>query len=69
MITVKWLLPARKMWHFFMAHATARHSNSITAYLLSVSVKNLDPACTSFHSESFSSDFCMSRNPSPSVLA
>ena len=67
MTTVKWSIPARNMLHFLTAHATARHSNSITAYLLSVSVKNLDPACTRFQSESF--DFCMSRNPSPSMLA
>ena len=31
-ITVKWLMPARKMLHF--AQATARHSCSMTAYLL-----------------------------------
>jgi hypothetical protein len=45
-ITVKWLRPARKRWHFLMAQATAKHSGSITVYLLSVSVRKRDPACT-----------------------
>ena len=41
---VKWSNPERKMLHFFTAQATARHSSSMTVYLLSVSVRNLDPA-------------------------
>ena len=64
-INVKWLMPARKMLHFLMAQATARHSSSMTAYLLSVSVRNRDPACIVFHS---SADFWRRTNPNPSVV-
>lgn len=68
-MTVKCSMPARKMLHFLMAHATAKHSSSMTAYLLSVSVRNRDPACTILHSLVPSVDFCRSTNPIPKVLA
>ncbi len=42
-MTVKWPIRAGKTWHFLMAHATA---GILIRSLLSVSVKNLDLACT-----------------------
>ena len=57
------------MLHFLMAQATVRHSSSMTAYLLSVSVRNRDPVCTVFHSSLLSADFWRRTNPNPSVLA
>ena len=68
-MTVKCSMPARKMLHSSMPHATARHSSSITAYLLPASVRNWDPACTVFHSLVPSVDFCRSTNLIPKVLA
>ncbi len=69
--TVKWLRPARKRWHFLMAQATAKHSSSITAYmyLLSVSARNCDSACTTRQSELFSDGFWRRRKTNPRVLA
>ena len=67
-MTVKCSMPARKILHSSMPHATARHSSSITAYLLSASVRNRDPACTVFHSLVPSVDFCRSINLIPKVL-
>ena len=40
--TVKWSSPERKSWHFLTAQATAKHSSSMTMYLVSVSVRNVD---------------------------
>ena len=36
--------PTRNSLHLMMAHETARSSNSMIAYLDSVSERNLDPA-------------------------
>ncbi len=69
MITMKCSSLCRNRLHFLIAHATAKHSSLITAYLLSASVRNLDPACTIFHSVSQPGVFCRSINPIPSVLA
>ena len=67
--TVKWLMPARKLLHFLMAQETARHSSSMTAYLLSVSVRNRDLLAQSSISFLLSADFWRRTNPNPSVLA
>ena len=42
--TVKCGRPARKSLHLVMAQDTARSSNSMMAYLDSVSERNLEPA-------------------------
>ena len=68
-MTVKCSIPARKMLHLLMAHATARHLSSITVYLLSASIRNRDPACTVLHSLVPLVDFCRSTNPISKVLA
>ena len=44
--TMKWGRPARKIWHFLVAQATARSSSSMTAYRYSASDRNLEPAWT-----------------------
>ena len=66
---VKWPSPARKRWHFLMAQATARHSSSMTAYRVSASVRNLEPACTTLQSELLLVGFWRRRKPKPRVLA
>jgi hypothetical protein len=52
-----------------MAQATAKHSSSITAYLLSVSVRKRDPACTTRQSAVLSVRRWRRRKPNPKVLA
>ena len=54
---------------FLIAQATARHSSSTIAYLLSVSDRNLDPACTTRQSELPADCFWRRRKPNPRVLA
>ena len=61
-----WLKPSRKMRHFFTAQATASISSSIMAYLVSVSVRNLEPACIRCHLPS--AFFCLRTNPRPRSL-
>ena len=68
-ITVKWSRPARKRWHFLIAQAMSKHSSSITAYLVSVSMRNHDPACTTRQSEVLSVCRWRRRKPNPKVLA
>jgi len=65
---VKWPSPARKRWHLLMAQATARHSSSITAYQLSASVRNLEPASTTLQSGLLLVGFWRRRKPKPRVL-
>ena len=54
--------------HFLTAQATAKHFNSMIAYLVSVSVRNLEPGCTIFHSPSLSVALCSRINLMPMVL-
>ncbi len=56
--------PFGRHLHFFTAHTTPSISCSISAYLDSVSDRNLDPACVVFH---FSCS-CCSTNPIPNLL-
>ena len=61
-----WLKPPRKMRHFFTAQATASLSSSIMAYLVSISVRNRDPACIRCHLPL--AYFCLRTNPRPRSL-
>ena len=55
--------PSRKMWHFWTAQMTARSSISIMVYRCSVSVINLNPACTMRHDPS--GCCCFNTKPNP----
>ena len=59
--------PARKRLHFITAHHTASISNSIVAYLDSLSVRKREPAWMRFHVVPLIS--CCKMKPSPYRLA
>ena len=58
--------PARNILHLMIAHVTASSSSSMTAYRVSASDRNLDPA---WIRTQLSSCFCCRTNPSPCRLA
>ena len=65
-VTRKCCRPAKNTLHLVTAQQTASISNSITAYHVSASDKNRDPAWTRFHS---SPVFCYRINPRLCLLA
>ena len=62
-----WLKPSRKMRHLITAQATASISSSIMTYIVSLSVRNLEPACIRCHLP-LVFFFCLRTNPRPHIL-